>query len=190
MTDLMPMMDAYKICLSNMAKLAEANGAELNYTNENAYENSVTQWYVTYVQAKHNPSKEEGEYDEYIEVINDIMIEIMNRLTIDEHGKAWMPENVKLFNDDDFEYGYFHLRGMLKTEGQLTIAITSEVQTKKGNPFFDFAPAEDQGPAVLKCPTEVIQILEDSGIAIEVNPDGSHRFEIDTPFLANELQES
>ena len=194
MTDLMPMMDAFKVLMSNIEKFAEANGAELDYTDEDSYNDSVNRWYTEYVQAKHESSGEEGKYDEYLEVINNIMFEIMGRLEIDENGRALLPQDRTLITDDNFDYGLFgltdsHTVASQLAVGKLLIIITAEVQTKKGNPFFDFAPAEDQGPAVLKCPDGVVQILADSGFTIEVNPDGMYQFNIKTPFIAYEHQE-
>ena len=183
MTDLMPMMDAYKVLMSNIAKFAEANGAELDYIDEGTYYDSVRQWYGNYVQAKH----EESKYDEYIEVINDIMFEIMSRLTIDKDATAWLPEDdITLRDDDGSEYGRFYIHNQ-ETEGTLTIRITDEVKTKNGNPFFEIE--SQQKPAVLECPDEVIQILEDNGITIEIISQGYNGFEINTPFFANAHKE-
>lgn len=166
MTDLMPMMDAYKVLMSNIAKFAEANGAELDYTNEDRYYQSAQQWYEEYVQAKY----EESKYDEYIEVINNIMFEIMSRLTWDENNVICIPLHSSL------DCGRFEGVEAGKVT-PIAIVVYHEVTSTKGKPFFDV----ENETYSLKCPQEVIDILEESGFSLDAR---EHDIYVTTPFLA------
>lgn len=165
MIDLMDVEDAYKILDSNIAKFAEANGAKLDYTNERTYKDSVYDWYEDYVQAKY-----EGKYDEYIEVINNIMFEIMERLTWDDNNVICIPLNNSL------DCGRFEGLEAGKVT-PIAIVVYHEVTSTKGKPFFDV----ENETYSLKCPQEVIDILEESGFSLDAR---EHDIYVTTPFLA------
>lgn len=162
---------ATKTFKANMAKFAEAQKAELDYSSQAAYDRSVADWYIDYLTEKH--SKAEGQYDEYIEVINDIMFEIMGRLEWGEDNVICIPQNV------DLECGAFD--GL--EQGKVTpivIKVMHEVTSTKGNPFFDVEIDEERTPS-LKCPEEVVDILEENGFSFDIQEFEIH---VITPFLA------
>lgn len=181
MTDLMPMMDAYKVLMSNIAKFAEANGAELDYTNEDRYYQSVYQWYYNYVVEKH---MSEGDYDEYIKVINDIMFEIMGRLTW-EGNNIYIPDTYQKCQIDNI--GSFGTEGPQDQLAPIVVFITEEVQTANGNPFFTYEEDSETGELgpKLECPQEVGQLLQDNGYLFDTaTVDSQLVFKLETPCKA------
>lgn len=182
MTDLMPMMDAYKVLMSNIAKFAEANGAELDYTHgEQEYWDSVHQWYIKYVAEKHISNKE---YDEYIEVINDIMFEIMSRLTW-EGNNIYIPDKWQECEIDNV--GKFITDGPQDQLAPIVIFITEKVLTTNGNPFFAYEKDSKTGDLEpkLKCPQEVVELIQAAGYLFDTAEVDSQRvFKLETPCKA------
>lgn len=148
----------------SIARLAEANGAELDYTNEEAYFNSVGNWYQNYLNEQLEKAGAAGKYDEYFDVINDFVLQILDQVYFN-NNQAYINQQVSIYApgaspETDEPVGQTHFYG-----GYLYMKIDGVVPSTKGNPFFDISgdEAEDRNPTVLKCPDAVITLLKNAG---------------------------
>lgn len=151
--------EVFDIYKKSIARLAEASGAELNYTDEEAYSNSVSNWYQNYLNEQLEKAGAAGKYDEYFDVINNFVLQILDQVYFDDN-QAYIDRQVSIYApgatpETDEPVGQTHFYG-----GYLYMKIDGVVPSTKGNPFFD--KTEDEN-TVLKCPDAVVTLLKNAG---------------------------